>query len=256
MLLAVDVGNTNLTVGVFEGETLRAHGRFATRRDATADELGHQLRAFLHQRELPAGVDRMAVSCVVPALSRPFQEAAQVYFGVVAHVVGPGTRTGMRIQYDPPRDVGADRIVTAVGVLHRYGGPAIIIDFGTATTFDAIDARGDYLGGAIAPGLQVSVDALFAHAARLPRVELEAPDTVLGRTTVTSMQAGVVWGTVGQVEGLVARMRAEMEGTPMVIATGGLAELIAPLTTCVDRVDPWITLEGLRLIADQNPQPR
>ncbi len=252
MLLAVDVGNTNLTVGVFDGEVLRAHGRFATRRDATADELGPQLRAFLRQRELPAAVDALVVSCVVPALSRPLQEAAQVYFGVVPHLVGPGTRTGMRIQYDPPRDVGADRIVTAVGVLHRYGGPAIIIDFGTATTFDAIDARGDYLGGAIAPGLQVSVDALFAHAARLPRVELEAPDTVLGRTTVTSMQAGVIFGAVGQVEGMVARMRAEMEGTPLVVATGGLADLIAPLTTCVDRIDAWITLEGLRLIAVQN----
>jgi type III pantothenate kinase len=163
-------------------------------------------------------------------------------------LVGPGTRTGIEIHYDPPRDVGADRIATAVGVFHRYGGPAIMVSFGTATVFDAIDDQGSYLGGAIAPGLQLSVDGLFARAARLPRVDLVAPPRVLGRTTVTSMQAGIMYGAAAQAEGMIARIREEVPGQPKVVATGGLAPLVAPLVQGVDVVDPLVLLEGLRVL--------
>lgn len=248
MLLAIDVGNSNMTVGLFVGEELRAHGRFTTRRDATPDELGGQLLAFLGQRELPAKVDAIAISTVVPSLSQPLVAMSKSYFGLDPLMVGPGTRTGIEIHYDPARDVGADRIVTAVGVHHKYGGPAIMVSFGTATVFDAIDAQGSYLGGAIAPGLQLSVDALFARAARLPRVDLVAPAKTLGRTTVTSVQSGIMHGAAAQAEGMIARIREEMEGSPKVVATGGLAQLVAPLVRGVDIVDPLVVLEGLRIL--------
>ncbi|MGA2872636.1 MAG: type III pantothenate kinase [Candidatus Dormibacteria bacterium] len=248
MLLAIDVGNSNLTLGIFVGEELRTHGRFATRIDATPDELGGQLLTFLSQRKLAERIEAIAVSTVVPSLSQPLAEMARSYFGVEAMLVGPGTRTGIEIHYDPPRDVGADRIATAVGVFHRYGGPAIMVSFGTATVFDAIDDQGSYLGGAIAPGLQLSVDGLFARAARLPRVDLVAPPRVLGRTTVTSMQAGIMYGAAAQAEGMIARIREEVPGQPKVVATGGLAPLVAPLVQGVDVVDPLVLLEGLRVL--------
>jgi type III pantothenate kinase len=248
MLLAIDVGNSNLTLGIFVGEELRTHGRFATRIDATPDELGGQLLTFLSQRKLAERIEAIAVSTVVPSLSQPLAEMARSYFGVEAMLVGPGTRTGIEIHYDPPRDVGADRIATAVGVFHRYGGPAIMVSFGTATVFDAIDDQGSYLGGAIAPGLQLSVDGLFARAARLPRVDLVAPPRVLGRTTVTSMQAGIMYGAAAQAEGMIARIREEVPGQPKVVATGGLAPLVSPLVRGVDVVDPLVLLEGLRVL--------
>ncbi|MGC2192025.1 MAG: type III pantothenate kinase [Candidatus Dormiibacterota bacterium] len=248
MLLAIDVGNSNLTLGLFVGEELRTHGRFTTRRDATPDELGGQLLTFLSQRGVSDKVEAIAVSSVVPSLSQPLAEMARSYFGLEALVVGPGTRTGMEIHYDPARDVGADRIVTAVGVHHRYGGPAIMVSFGTATVFDAIDENGSYLGGAIAPGLQLSVDALFARAARLPKVDLVAPTKTLGRTTVTSMQAGIMYGAAAQAEGMIARIRQEVPGEPKVVATGGLAPLVAPLVRGVDVIDPLVLLEGLRVL--------
>jgi type III pantothenate kinase len=248
MLLAIDVGNSNLTLGVFVGEELRTHGRFTTRRDATPDELGGQLLTFLSQRGVTERIEAIAVSTVVPSLSQPLAEMARSYFGLEALMVGPGTRTGIEIHYDPPRDVGADRIVTAVGVLHRYGGPAIMVSFGTATVFDAIDQQGNYLGGAIAPGLQLSVDGLFARAARLPRVDLVAPPRALGRTTVTSVQAGIMYGAAAQAEGMIARIREEVPGQPKVVATGGLAPLVAPLVRGVDVIDPLVLLEGLRVL--------
>jgi len=248
LLLAIDVGNSNLTLGLFDGEELQTHGRFTTRRDATPDELGGQLLTFLGQRDVSAKVEAIAVSSVVPSLSQPLAEMARSYFGLEALLVGPGTRTGMEIHYDPARDVGADRIVTAVGVHHRYGGPAIMVSFGTATVFDAIDEHGGYLGGAIAPGLQLSVDALFARAARLPRVDLVAPAKTLGRTTVTSMQAGIMYGAAAQAEGMIARIREEVPGEPKVVATGGLAALVAPLVKGVDVIDPLVLLEGLRVL--------
>ena len=248
MLLAIDVGNSNLPLGIFVGEELRPHGRFATRIDATPDELGGQLLTFLSQRKLAERIEAIAVSTVVPSLSQPLAEMARSYFGVEAMLVGPGTRTGIEIHYDPPRDVGADRIATAVGVFHRYGGPAIMVSFGTATVFDAIDDQGSYLGGAIAPGLQLSGDGLFARAARLPRVDLVAPPRVLGRTTVTSMQAGIMYGAAAQAEGMIARIREEVPGQPKVVATGGLAPLVSPLVRGVDVVDPLVLLEGLRVL--------
>ncbi len=248
MLLAIDVGNSNLTLGLFEGEELRTHGRFTTRRDATPDELGGQMLTFLSQRGLSAKVEAIAVSSVVPSLGQPLAEMARTYFGVEALLVGPGTRTGIEIHYDPARDVGADRIVTAVGVHHRYGGPAIMVSFGTATVFDAIDENGNYLGGAIAPGLQLSVDALFARAARLPRVDLVAPGKTLGRTTVTSVQAGIMYGAAAQAEGMITRLREELSGESKVVATGGLAHLVAPLVKGVDVIDPLVLLEGLRIL--------
>ena len=248
MLLAIDVGNSNLTVGLFVGEELRTHGRFTTRRDATSDELGGQLLTFLSQRGLSTEVEAIAVSSVVPSLNQPLAEMARSYFHLEPLLVGPGTRTGMEIHYDPARDVGADRIVTAVGVHHRYRGPAIMVSFGTATVFDAIDENGSYLGGAIAPGLQLSVDALFARAARLPRVDLVAPLKTLGRTTVTSMQAGIMYGAAAQAEGMIARIRLEVPGEPKVVATGGLAALVAPLVKGVDVIDPLVLLEGLRVL--------
>lgn len=252
VLLAVDVGNSNLTLGFFKGERLLSHGRFATRREATSDELGGQLLTFLQQRQLPREVGAIAISTVVPTLSQPLVEMAQTYLGLEPMVVGPGTRTGIEIHYDPPRDVGADRIATAVGVGHRYGGPAIMVGFGTATVFDAIDADGNYLGGAIAPGVQLSVDALFARASRLPRVDLAAPSRVLGRTTVTSMQAGIMYGAAAQAEGMIDRIRQELAGPAKVVATGGMAAVVAPLVRGVDVIDPLVLLEGLRILEGLN----
>ena len=255
VLLAIDVGNSNLTIGVFEGDELRAHGRFPTRRDATPDGLGGQLLTFLQQRGLPVQVAAVAVSCVVPTLNQPLLEMAQTYLGLEPLMVGPGTRTGIAIHYDSPRDVGADRIATAVGVHHRYHGPAIMVSFGTATVFDVIDGAGNYLGGAIAPGLQLSVDALFARAARLPRVDLVAPPRVLGRTTVASMQAGIMYGAAAQAEGLIDRIRRELDFEVKVVATGGLSPLVAPLVRGVDFTDPLVLLEGLRVLDELN-RPR
>jgi type III pantothenate kinase len=254
-LLAVDVGNSNLTLGFFEGERLLGHGRFSTRREATSDELGGQLLTFLHQRGLPRNVGAIAISSVVPTLNQSLVEMAQSYFELEPMLVGPGTRTGIEIRYDPPRDVGADRIATAVGVGHRYGGPAIMVGFGTATVFDAIDADGNYLGGAIAPGVQLSVDALFARASRLPRVDLTAPSRVLGRTTVSSMQAGIMYGAAAQAEGMIERIRLELELPVKVVATGGMAAVVAPLVRGVDIIDPLVLLEGLRVLEELN-RPR
>jgi len=253
MLLALDVGNTNVTVGVFDGAELVHDGRLATRREVTGDELAVQLRGLLGSAGRLDRIDQVAISSVVPSMDRALREAMGRGFDVRPLMVGPGTRTGIRIHYDPPRDVGADRIVTALGVRHRYGAPSVIVDFGTATTLDAIDAQGDYLGGVIVPGVRLSLDALSQRAARLPWVELTVPGAVLARTTVASMQAGVVFGVIGQVEEIVRRMRQEMDGRPQVVATGGLAELLGPQIPCVDHVDPLVTLEGLRLVAAMNP---
>ncbi len=252
MLLAIDVGNSNLTVGVFDEEELVAHGRFATHRDSTPDEVGGQLLSLLQHRRVDPRIGEVAISCVVPPLNQPLREMARTYFQVEPMVVGPGTVTGMQVRYDPPRDVGADRIATAVGVRHRYGSPAIMVSFGTATVFDAIGPEGDYLGGAIAPGLEMSVDALFSKAARLPRVDLIPPERVLGGTTVASMQAGIMYGAAAQAEGLIERIRAELDFPAQVVATGGLASLVAPLVRGVDVVDPLVLLEGLRVLAGLN----
>lgn len=253
MLLAVDIGNSNVSIALFDDARLAGSWRLATRLDATADELGILLRQLIEPRGGPAPeIDAIVVGSVVPSLNQPFQAACETYLGRTALVVGPGVRTGVRIRYDNPRDVGADRIANALAAHRRHGGPAVVIDFGTATTYDAIDAEGHYLGGAIAPGLEVSLDALVTHTAKLPRVEPVAPAHAIGASTVAAIQSGLVWGTVAQVEGMVARFRAELGGTARVVATGGQAELVAGLTSVIEIVDPLLTLEGLRLIQLQN----
>jgi type III pantothenate kinase len=253
MLLAIDVGNTDTVVGVFDGSRLVTDFRYHTEPRATGAELGLVVVSLLRSAGLePEAISAVAVSNVVPDLSRSIEELARQRFGHPPLVVGPGVRTGIRINYDDPSLVGADRIANAIAAQHLYGGPAIICDFGTATTVDAIDAAGDYLGGAVAPGLMVSHDALVARAARLSPVDLAAPETVLGRNPRASMQAGLVLGYAGLVEGLVLRMRREMEGDPKLILTGGLAPLMAGLISGVRAVDERLTLVGLRLIHELN----
>lgn len=256
MLLAIDVGNSNIVVGVFDGEHLVADFRLRTDAHATGDELGLTVTGLLRSRGVePERIDGVVTSSVVPTLSRSIEDLAQTFFGLHPMIVGPGVRTGMRILYDDPRQVGADRIVNAIAAYRRYGGPAVLVDFGTATTFDAISASGEYLGGAIAPGMLISLEALVARAAKLSRVDLVAPPSVIGRTTTTSMQAGMVFGYVGLIEGLVGRMRRELGEGTRVIGTGGIAELIASQTDCIEVVDQRLTLDGLRLIHELNASP-
>lgn len=255
MLLAIDIGNSEIVAGVFSGEDLVAEVRLHTDERLTRDELGVIVTQMLTQRGVStSGIDAVVVSSVVPGLNRAIADAAEVYFSAVPLMVGPGVRTGLRILYDDPRQVGADRIVNAVAALHRHGGPAVLIDFGTATTFDALNGRGDYLGGAIAPGVAISLEALVTRAAKLNRVPLVAPPGIIGRTTTTSMQSGLIFGYVGLVEGITTRMRAELGKTTRVIATGGLAHLIAEHTGAIDVVDQTLTLTGLRLIHELNAE--
>lgn len=253
MLLAVDVGNTNIVVGVFDGERLVADYRLHTDDRATGDELGVLVTDLLERSDIePTDVDAVVVSNVVPTLQRSVDTLSRVYFRRAPMVLGPGVRSGVRIRFDDPREVGADRIANAVATRHGYRLPAVIVDFGTATTFDAIGADGDYLGGAIAPGIQISHDALVSHAALLRRVELVAPPSAVAHSTTTGMQSGLVFGYVGLVEGLVARFRAEIGDDALVIATGGIAPVFAPLTSSIDAVDERLTLTGLRIIHEQN----
>jgi len=253
MLLCIDVGNTNIVLGVFDGEELVADFRLHTDERSTGDELGLLISGLLEGRGISTGsITAVVVSSVVPILSRPIDEASHHYFKMAPMVVGPGIRTGMRILYEDPRQVGADRIVNSIAAFKRYGGPAVLVDFGTATTFDAISRNGDYLGGAIAPGIVISLDALVAHTAKLTRVDLVAPPAVIGRNTTASMQAGLVYGYVGLIEGIVERMKKELGDGARVIATGGLAELIAAQTTVIDTVDQRLTLDGLRIIHESN----
>ncbi|MBV9100635.1 MAG: type III pantothenate kinase [Candidatus Dormibacteraeota bacterium] len=253
MLLAVDVGNTHIVVGVFDGDSLVADFRLHTDDRVTDEELGLVLVQLLGRHGVePAAIDAVVVSNVVPMLSRTLEQLSQTYFRRAPMMVGPGMRTGVRIHFDDPRQVGADRIANAVAAHALYGGPAILVDFGTATTFDAIGPDGDYLGGAIAPGIEISHDALVSHAARLARVELVAPASAIGRSTITGMQSGIVFGYVGLVKELVARFRAEIGDAARVIATGGLAAPMAPLIDVIDVVDERLTLTGLRLIHQLN----
>jgi type III pantothenate kinase len=253
MLLAIDLGNTNLTFGLFKGEELVHDWRLATRRDSMPDELGIAMLQLMRQEGFdPTAVDAVVVASVVPPLNSSLVEAIQRYFGREPVMVGPGIKTGLKIHYRDPKEVGADRIVAAMAAFKKYGGPLIIIDFGTGTTYDVVSAEGDYLGGAIAPGMGISVDALHERAARLQRVELKAPPNVIGRTTAESMQAGIIFGFTAQVEGMVARIRKELGQDARVIATGGFSGLIAAQTTVIEVVDDRLMLEGLRLIYDMN----
>lgn len=252
MLFALDIGNTNITAGVFDETTLIAQWRLSSR-EYTADEFAVFFGVAFAERGLsPDGVRGVAISSVVPSLTPPAELLARRHFGCEPLVVGPDTATGLVNEYSNPREVGADRLVNGLAAWKKFGGAVVIADFGTATTVDAVSARGHYLGGAIAPGLQISTDALFHAAARLPRVELVAPAQTLGRSTPASMQAGIVFGYAGLVKELVARCAEEMtargETAVTTIATGGLAELIAPHVPRIQHVEPQLTLEGLRLI--------
>ena len=255
MLLVIDVGNTNIVLGVYDGRRLVQHWRIETRKSKTSDEYGILLRQLLAASDLePAALTDCILSCVVPPLVEPIVEMGARYLGCKVTVVGHGTRTGMPIRYENPREVGADRIVNAVaGYEHveRMKG-VIVCDFGTATTFDVVSPAGEYLGGAIAPGVGISLDALFHQASKLPRIELVRPKTVIGRNTVNSMQSGVIFGYVGLVDGLVTRMIAECGFEIAVLATGGIAPLIGPESSTITEVLPFLTLEGLRILFERN----
>jgi type III pantothenate kinase len=253
MLLVIDVGNTNTVLGVFEGERLVDHWRLETQARRTSDEYGVLIRQLFQGTSLEvSAVSAVVVSSVVPPMQFALEQMGQRYFGVKPLFVGPGIRTGMPILYDNPREVGADRIVNAVAAYERWGGPLIVVDFGTATTFDAVSEKGEYLGGCICPGITISMEALFTRAARLPRVEFARPPSVLGRNTVHSMQAGAVFGYVGLVDGICERLRRELGGDTRVVATGGLATIIAKESQFISEVDGFLTLEGLRLIHARN----
>jgi len=253
MILVFDVGNTNMVIGVYEGEELLTHWRLRTDTLRTADEYGMSLHSLFdyHQLDMKK-IKAVVISSVVPTLMMELNRMSERYFGCKPLVVGPGTRSGLAIRYDNPREVGADRVVNAVAAYEKYGGPLIILDFGTATTFCVVNEMGEYLGGAIAPGIWISTEALVSRAAKLPRVELIKPKTMIGKNTVTSMQIGIMYGFVGQVEGIIHRMKAEVGGNPKVIATGGLASIIASETDTIDVVDEFLTLDGLRIIYEIN----
>jgi type III pantothenate kinase len=259
MLFAIDVGNTNIVIGVFDGERLTQSWRLATMRERTADEIGILVTRLFERAGLDfAQIDGIILSSVVPPLTGAVEEMAERYFGRQPLTVDPATNTGMPVRYQPPTDVGADRVVNGVAAYEAYGRaariPVIVVDFGTATTFDAISADGEYLGGVICPGIGISADALFQRAARLPRVEVRKPPSVVGQTTVTSMQSGLFFGYVSMVDGIVARIRAEIEAGARAacVATGGMADLIAGDTTTIQHVSPDLTLQGLRLIWERN----
>ena len=253
MLLAIDIGNTNIAVGVFEDEGLRATWRLGTDVHKLEDEYASVFLNLLSLKGLAfADIDCAIISSSVPPLVTVFEGLCQRYFEVSPMVVGPGTKTGVRISIDNPREVGADRVVNAAAGHRLYGGPLIVVDFGTATTLDAVSEEGDYLGGAIAPGIGISAEALFEHAAKLPRVELIRPQKAIGRSSVSAMQSGIIFGYVGLIEGIVVRMRKELGGTAKVIATGGLADVICRETDIVDALEPDLTLVGLRLVHELN----
>lgn len=253
MLLVFDIGNSNIVLGTYKDKTLTNHWRIATDRQKTSDEYGiliHSLFSF-HKLSMTE-VKAVIISSVVPPLIVPLSRMCSKYFGIEPLVVGPGIKTGIRLKYENPREIGADRIVNAVGAYEKFGGPLILVDFGTATTFCAIDEDGDYLGGAIAPGIGISVEALFQRTAKLPRIELATPKTVICRNTVMAIQSGVVFGFTGQVDEIVRRMKMELGENAKVIATGGLANMIAKESKTIEHVDQFLTLDGLRVLYERN----
>ncbi|MEK3979379.1 type III pantothenate kinase [Psychrobacillus sp. FSL K6-2836] len=257
MILVLDTGNTNIVLGVYENDKLIHHWRMETDRLKTEDEYGMQVKAlFSHATISFEQIEGIIISSVVPPIMFSLEAMCKKYFGIKPLVVGPGVKTGLNIKYENPREVGADRIVNAVAAIHEYGSPLIIVDFGTATTYCFINERGEYMGGAIAPGIGISTEALFNRASKLPRIELTTPENVIGKNTVSAMQAGIVYGYVGQVEGIVNRMKKVSKLNPKVIATGGMASLIGDETIIMDVIDPFLTLKGLYLIYQRNNDER
>ncbi|MFD0051783.1 type III pantothenate kinase [Actinomycetes bacterium NPDC127524] len=253
MIFVLDVGNTNTVLGVYDDETLKHHWRIETNRHKTEDEYGMIIKSLLEHEELSfEEFDGIIISSVVPPIMFALERMCKKYFGIKPIVVGPGMKTGLDIKYENPREVGADRIVNAVAGIQEYGSPLIIVDFGTATTYCYINEEKQYMGGAIAPGIGISTEALYSKAAKLPRIEIARPDDIIGKNTVSAMQAGILFGYVGQVEGIVARIKEQSPNSPTVIATGGLAGLIASESDVIDIVDPFLTLKGLQLIYKRN----
>lgn len=253
MLMTIDIGNTNITLGVYQSDVLGPSWRVSTNHHRMPDEYGLQIEGLLRHKNLsPEDISGICLASVVPPLTGAFTQACRDYLDQDPLVVDAGVKTGVKILYETPRSVGADRIVDAVAVQQLYGGPACVVDFGTGTTFDAISKEGNYLGGAIAPGIGIAAEALFQRAAKLPRVDLSTPPSVIGRNTPESMQSGLIFGYVGLVEGMVARFRNELGPDMKVIATGGLIDIIARETDVIDIMAPWLTLDGLRIIWDMN----
>jgi type III pantothenate kinase len=248
VLLAVDVGNTQTVFGLFDGAELAEHWRVATEAQRTGDELGALIANFLDLE----GVDGICLSSTVPQLVREYEAFADRYARAELLVMGPGVRTGMSIRYDDPREVGPDRIANAVAARDRYGAPCIVVDFGTSMNYDVVGADGDFVGGVLAPGIEVSMGALAARAARLFSVDFVTPATVISQSTVGALQSGLVYGFAGQVDGIVERIRGELGSDAPVVATGGLADLISPHARTIEQVDPWLTLQGLRLVWERN----
>jgi type III pantothenate kinase len=248
VLLAVDVGNTQTVFGLFEGAALREHWRVATERNRSGDELGGLYGNFLDFES----VDGIVLASTVPQLHRSYEELAKEYIRAELLELGPGVKTGVPIRYDDPREVGPDRIANAVAAVERYGSPCIVVDFGTSTNFDVVSAEGEYVGGVLAPGIEVSMDALFQRAARLFKVDFVEPASVIAKNTASSLQSGLVYGFAGQVDGIVERIRGELGEEAQTVATGGLADLIVPHARTLERVDPFLTLEGLRLVWERN----
>ena len=253
MLLTIDIGNTNITMGLYQGNELGARWRLATMHERMPDEFGIQILGLLsHAGIMPEDISGICLASVVPPVTGKIVETCKKYLKLEPLVVDTGVKTGVRILYENPRSVGADRIVDAAAVQRLYGGPACVVDFGTATTFDAISSEGDYLGGAIAPGIQIAAEALFLRTAKLPRVELRRPPASIGRNTVHAMQSGLLFGYVSLVEGMIARFRVELGDNMKVIATGGLAEIVAEETETIEIIAPWLTLDGLKIIWELN----
>ena len=258
MLLVFDIGNSNIVMGTYEGKKLLRHWRISTDRQKTGDEYGMLINdLFRFQGIRMSDVDAIIISSVVPPLVVPLAKMCERYFRLRPLIVGPGIKTGIKLKYENPREIGADRIVNSVGAYEQFGGPLIVVDIGTATTFDIVADNGDYLGGVIAPGIGISSEALFQRAAQLPRVALVTPRTIICRNTVTAMQAGVIFGFVGQIDEIVRRIKAEMKQDMRVIATGGMAKMISRESKTIDKVDNFLTLTGLRVLYERNqPEPK
>lgn len=257
MIFVCDVGNTNIVLGLYDNDELKHHWRISTDREKTEDEFGMVIKDLLHHVDLDFDiVTGVIISSVVPSIMFSLERMCMKYFKHKPIIVGPGIKTGLNLKYDNPKEIGADRIVNAVAATEFYNAPMIIIDFGTATTYCYIDEEGSYIGGAIAPGVNIATEALYKQASKLPRIEISKPPHIVGRNTVNAMQSGIVYGYVGQVEGIVKRMKQQAKKDPVVIATGGLSPLIARETDVIDHVDTFLTLKGLYLIYQRNKQTK